>query len=89
MTDANQLRDKDGNVIDGAPLAAITDNIDGKQALVVAAALYGTYSDNYINPARVIIDGGDIPASIKTLIVINLNYVWDAANTKWVRMTQP
>ena len=30
------------------------------------------------------IASGQIPQ-----LVINLNYVWDAGNTKWVRMTQP
>lgn len=34
-------------------------------------------------------DDNDIAKDQETLVVINLNYVWDAANTKWVRMTQP
>jgi len=33
-------------------------------------------------------DGGDITNYQKALLVINLNYVWDAANEKWVPMTQ-
>jgi len=34
-------------------------------------------------------DDDDIAGSQKTVIVINLNYVWDAVSSKWVRMTQP
>jgi len=34
-------------------------------------------------------DGGDITNSQKALLVINLNYVWDSVNEKWVPMTQP
>ena len=35
-------------------------------------------------------DGSDINNStIGCQIVINLNYVWDSANSKWVPMTQP
>lgn len=34
-------------------------------------------------------DDDDIANSQRTLLVICLNYVYDAANTKWVRMTQP
>ena len=34
-------------------------------------------------------DEDDVTKELTTIVVINLNYVWDAANTKWVRMTQP
>ena len=34
-------------------------------------------------------DDDNIAASQVVQVVINLNYVWDNANTKWVRMTQP
>jgi len=34
-------------------------------------------------------DDDDIASAQRTLLVINLNYVWDPANSKWVRMTQP
>jgi len=34
-------------------------------------------------------DDDNIASAQTTIVVINLNYVWDAANTKWVRMTQP
>ena len=34
-------------------------------------------------------DDADIAKEQTTIVVINLNYVYDAANTKWVRMTQP
>lgn len=34
-------------------------------------------------------DDNDIAKDQITIVVINLNYVYDAANTKWVRMTQP
>jgi len=34
-------------------------------------------------------DDDNISGGNNTIVVINLNYVWDAANTKWVRMTQP
>ena len=34
-------------------------------------------------------DDDNITSAQTTIVVINLNYVWDAGNTKWVRMTQP
>ena len=34
-------------------------------------------------------DDDDIAKDQITIVVINLNYVYDAVNTKWVRMTQP
>jgi len=34
-------------------------------------------------------DDDNIAAAQVVQIVINLNYVWDAGATKWVRMTQP
>ena len=34
-------------------------------------------------------DGADIANTNKCLVVICLNYVWDASNTKWIPMTQP
>jgi len=34
-------------------------------------------------------DENDVTKELTTIVVINLNYVWDAVNTKWVRMTQP
>ena len=34
-------------------------------------------------------DDDDVTKELTTIVVINLNYVWDAGNTKWVRMTQP
>jgi len=34
-------------------------------------------------------DDDNVTKELTTIVVINLNYVWDAGNTKWVRMTQP
>jgi len=34
-------------------------------------------------------DDDNIAKDQTTIVVINLNYVYDAINTKWVRMTQP
>ena len=34
-------------------------------------------------------DDDNIAKDQITIVVINLNYVYDAVNTKWVRMTQP
>ena len=34
-------------------------------------------------------DDNDIASGKEVQVVICLNYVWDAGNTKWVRMTQP
>ena len=41
------------------------------------------------NLGRFEADDDNIGISTKRLAVINLNYVWDVANTRWVRMTQP
>ena len=34
-------------------------------------------------------DDDNIGTSTNRLTIINLNYVWDAVNIRWVRMTQP
>lgn len=34
-------------------------------------------------------DDGVIAKEQTTIVVINLNYIWDAGNTQWVPMTQP
>ena len=46
-------------------------------------------STNVAKLLKIDTDDGDVAAAQEVQIVINLNYVWDAANTKWVRMTQP
>jgi len=34
-------------------------------------------------------DDDNIGTATNRLTIINLNYVWDAVNIRWVRMTQP
>lgn len=34
-------------------------------------------------------NGANIGTTRQALVVINLNYVWDAGNTRWEPMTQP
>jgi len=41
------------------------------------------------NVGRFEADDDNIGTATKRLAVINLNYVWDAVNIRWVRMTQP
>ncbi len=38
---------------------------------------------------RVDTDDGEVGQNQAVQVVICLNYVWDAGNTKWIRMTQP
>ena len=114
-----------GTFVDQELLNSTTDNLDGKQALVVEAVLFGRDSSTGVFPIRINTVGNDAVSStayaLQTLahnygfngtnfdrhrcrtsdggdqnnstigcqIVINLNYVWDAGNTKWVPMTQP
>lgn len=49
----------------------------------------GADENKNVHPALATKDDGDITKELTTIVVINLNYVWDAGNTKWVRMTQP
>jgi len=49
----------------------------------------GTTSAGNVLPLRIETDDNDIAGGSNVQIVICLNYVWDAVNTKWVRMTQP
>lgn len=49
----------------------------------------GVDSNNDVFPFKVDVDDDDIAKDQRVQIVICLNYVWDAGNSKWVRMTQP
>ncbi len=49
----------------------------------------GVDENNAVHAAIAEKDENDVTKELTTIVVINLNYVWDAANTKWVRMTQP
>jgi hypothetical protein len=41
------------------------------------------------NEAKCARDGGTTAGGANHLVVICLNYVWDAGNSEWKRMTQP
>ena len=49
----------------------------------------GVDENNAVHAAIAEKDEDDVTKELTTIVVINLNYVWDAGNTKWVRMTQP
>lgn len=46
-------------------------------------------SNNAPKMLKVDTDDDDVAKDQVVQVVICLNYVWDAGNTKWVRMTQP
>jgi len=49
----------------------------------------GTDEDDNVKVALAHIDDDLIDPELTTIVVINLNYVWDAGAEAWVRMTQP
>jgi len=49
----------------------------------------GADEDNAVKVALAAKDDGDITKELTTIVVINLNYVWDEELETWVRMTQP
>ena len=58
--------------------------------LVAIARNYGFDGTNFDRLRCRTSDGGDQNnTTVGCQIVINLNYVWDSVNTKWVPMTQP
>ena len=65
-----------GSKIFALPVAADADSPANKSAIIVPVGKYE-------------IDDGIIAKDQVTLLVINLNYVYDAGNTQWVPMTQP
>lgn len=49
----------------------------------------GVFSEKVHVTNKEEVDDADIAGGATTVVVINLNYVWDSVNSKWVRMTQP
>ena len=63
-----------------------------RRLLVTSTGRVGVAGDNGTSTPisfKVDTDDDNIAAAQVVQIVINLNYVWDAGATKWVRMTQP
>jgi len=63
-------------------------DLEGLNALVVAANIFGRLDASNVHTAKVRVDDDSIAQSDTHLVVINLNYVDDGAGN-WVRMTQP
>jgi len=49
----------------------------------------GEAANNEVATCKAEADDDNIAKEQVTIVVINLNYVWDGVNDKWVRMTQP